>query len=620
MRSYLAIIVLLSFTFSNAQVTVTKDLPVYKSWKINFSSSDNSLELSRLKNSEAAPKPFMRSEKVKQKLDAERQRTRIQPKAGYITSKEDVAPEVATDFNGKPIGWAGIPNDNTMAISNDGIIISAINTTVTILNEEGERLGFRSLYGMTANQLGLLDRFYDPKVTYDPENDRFILVFLEGSLSDDTRIVVGFTETNDPTGNWNFYALDGKPLGGNTWSDYPIIAQNGTDLYITVNLLRDNESWQEGFVESLIWQVAKADGYEGKEDLTQNLFSGIRYEGAPVWSICPVQPAFDFDQDNMYFLSVRPDAESNDTVFLHEITASSSTGGAEHKLSVLTTNVPYGVPPTAYQPLVNGSDFRLQTNDTRVLSATFHNGNIHYTQSTILEDEIRSGIYHGIISDVASNPMIEGEIISSSTLDYAYPSIAFAGEDESQNHSMLLTFSHVGEEVFPGTSVVFHNKEDGKERLYSDVIRVRDGDSVINTFVDDSLERWGDYSDIQRKYNEPNTVWACGSYGDTLGNNNVWIAKLTVKNELVSVSGILTYPNPANTSILVSASFDVEQEVDITLTDMRGTVVRELRDEKVNAGKADFLFNVEGFSSGIYILCILDDSGESLLSKKVIVE
>lgn len=620
MRSYLAIIVLLSFTFSNAQVTVTKDLPVYKSWKINFSSSDNSLELSRLKNSEAAPKPFMRSEKVKQKLDAKRQRTRIQPKAGYITSKEDVAPEVATDFNGKPIGWAGIPNDNTMAISNDGIIISAINTTVTILNEEGERLGFRSLYGMTANQLGLLDRFYDPKVTYDPENDRFILVFLEGSLSDDTRIVVGFTETNDPTGNWNFYALDGKPLGGNTWSDYPIIAQNGTDLYITVNLLRDNESWQEGFVESLIWQVAKADGYEGKEDLTQNLFSGIRYEGAPVWSICPVQPAFDFDQDNMYFLSVRPDAESNDTVFLHEITASSSTGGAEHKLSVLTTNVPYGVPPTAYQPLVNGSDFRLQTNDTRVLSATFHNGNIHYTQSTILEDEIRSGIYHGIISDVASNPMIEGEIISSSTLDYAYPSIAFAGEDESQNHSMLLTFSHVGEEVFPGTSVVFHNKEDGKERLYSDVIRVRDGDSVINTFVDDSLERWGDYSDIQRKYNEPNTVWTCGSYGDTLGNNNVWIAKLTVKNELVSVSGILTYPNPANTSILVSASFDVEQEVDITLTDMRGTVVRELRDEKVNAGKADFLFNVEGFSSGIYILCILDDSGESLLSKKVIVE
>ena len=620
MRSYLAIIVLLSFTFSNAQVTVTKDLPVYKSWKINFSSSDNSLELSRLKNSEAAPKPFMRSEKVKQKLDAKRQRTRIQPKAGYITSKEDVAPEVATDFNGKPIGWAGIPNDNTMAISNDGIIISAINTTVTILNEEGERLGFRSLYGMTANQLGLLDRFYDPKVTYDPENDRFILVFLEGSLSDDTRIVVGFTETNDPTGNWNFYALDGKPLGGNTWSDYPIIAQNGTDLYITVNLLRDNESWQEGFVESLIWQVAKADGYEGKEDLTQNLFSGIRYEGAPVWSICPVQPAFDFDQDNMYFLSVRPDAESNDTVFLHEITASSSTGGVEHKLSVLTTNVPYGVPPTAYQPLVNGSDFRLQTNDTRVLSATFHNGNIHYTQSTILEDEIRSGIYHGIISDVASNPMIEGEIISSSTLDYAYPSIAFAGEDESQNHSMLLTFSHVGEEVFPGTSVVFHNKEDGKERLYSDVIRVRDGDSVINTFVDDSLERWGDYSDIQRKYNEPNTVWACGSYGDTLGNNNVWIAKLTVKNELVSVSGILTYPNPANTSILVSASFDVEQEVDITLADMRGTVVRELRDEKVNAGKADFLFNVEGFSSGIYILCILDDSGESLLSKKVIVE
>ena len=57
---------------------------------------------------------------------------------------------------------------------------------------------------MTAGQLGLLDRYYDPKVIYDPLSDRFILVFLEGSTSSDTRIVVGFTETNDPTQTWNF--------------------------------------------------------------------------------------------------------------------------------------------------------------------------------------------------------------------------------------------------------------------------------------------------------------------------------------------------------------------------------------------------------------------------------
>ena len=151
-----------------------------------------------------------------------------------------------------------------MAISNDGIIVSAINTTVTMLNSDGELLKFRTLSGVVAGQLGLLDRYYDPKVLYDPVNDGFILVFLEGSHSDDTRIIIGFSQSKDPTGLWNFYQLTGKPVGGNTWSDYPIIAHNGEDLFITVNLLRDNSSWQEGFMGSLIWQIGKSEGSKGR--------------------------------------------------------------------------------------------------------------------------------------------------------------------------------------------------------------------------------------------------------------------------------------------------------------------------------------------------------------------
>ncbi|PCJ64159.1 MAG: hypothetical protein COA58_14345 [Bacteroidetes bacterium] len=604
--------------FAQSEVTITKDLKVYKHWTFDFSEDNNLLELSRIKDREAAPKPIMRSEAVKQKLDQLRTRKVLKNKSSYITNSDDVTPELGSNFLGTRVGTgAGIPNDNTMAISNDGIIISAINTTVTMLSDKGEILKFRTLSAIVAGQLGFLDRFYDPKVTYDPIADRFILVFLEGSNSDDTRIVVGFTETNDPTGKWNFYALTGKPLGGATWSDYPIIAHNGTDLYITVNLLRDNESWQEGFVESFIWQVNKQDGYEGKDDLTQNLFSGIAYGGAPVWSICPVQPALDFEQDNMYFLSVRPDAESNDTIFLHEITSSSTGTGAEHRLSVLQSNITYGVPPSAYQPI---EGFRLQTNDTRVLSATQHNGNIHYVQSTILSDEIKSGIYHGIISSVADNPTVTAEIISSETLDYAYPSIAFAGVDAKDEHSMLITFSHVGEEDYAGTSAVFHNKKEGLESLYSPVIRVRDGDSVINTFVADSAERWGDYTDIQRKYNEPGIIWACGSFGDSTGRNNVWIAKLKVDNELLSVDGFVSYPNPAETSITLGANFPQDDVVTIRLVDMLGKTVKEIKDEAVTAGNAEFLFNISGLSSGAYVMYIINDADEKIHSEKILVK
>ena len=417
--SLLLVFFFLSFlVFSQNETKRTSNIPVYKHWQIDFSKNDNQLELSRIKNHEAAPVPVMRCNQLKKVLDSKRKRTSLKSKSSYLTSPEDLTPSVESSFNGKPLGIAGIPNDNTMAISNGGFIISAINTTVTILNEQGERLAFRSLYGMTNRQLGLLDRYYDPKVIYDPLSDRFILVFLEGSKSSDTRIVVGFTETSDPTKVWNFYALNGKPLGGSTWSDYPIIGHNKTDLYITVNLLRDNESWQEGFVESFIWQVNKQDGYDGNEDLRQNLFSGINYDNKPVWSICQVQPGLNFDQENMYFLSVRPDAESNDTLFLHEITNTTTSSNAQHKLKVLNTDIPYGVPPTAYQPVIG---FRLQTNDTRVLSAVYHDNAIHYVQSSILTDDIRSCIYHGIISTVDETPSVSGKLIHSNELDFAYP-------------------------------------------------------------------------------------------------------------------------------------------------------------------------------------------------------
>jgi len=612
-----------ALSFGQSTAIRTSDLTVYKHWKVNFSDGDQLLELSRLKNNEAAPSPVMQSAEVKQKIDAQRKRKVVKSKTSYSTTAEDVKPELQDNFNGKPLGTAGIPNDNTMAISNNGIIISAINTTVTILDETGEMLKFRSLYGIVAGQLGILDRYYDPKVTYDPVADRFILVFLEGSTSNDTRIVVGFTETNDPTADWNFYALDGRPLGGATWSDYPIIAHNGTDLYITVNLLRDNESWQEGFVESFIWQVNKQDGYDGEDDLTQNLFSGIEYGGKSVWSICPVQPGLDFNQDNMYLLSVRPDAESNDTVFLHEITSSYTTGGAEHKLTVLKSDIKYGVPPTAYQPLVDSLDFRLQTNDTRVLSATIHKGNIHYVQSTILPNDIRSGIYHGVITEVAKDPVIRGNIISSSTLDYAYPSIAYAGYSEKDINAMMITFSHVGESDFPGTSAVFHNQGLYLNGIYSEVVRIKDGDSIINTRVADTAERWGDYTDIQRKYNEPGVVWACGSFGDENGRNSVWLAKMKVTDELTfEVDDYIVYPNPIESSELINIVFPNDELVNFYLLDSEGSIVRKEENREIKKGKIECLFNtnIPGLGPGMYILSVENNSGKKLHTQKILVE
>jgi len=597
-------------SFAQSDFQFTKDAPVIEHWVVDFSAEEN-LEVIGLNRGMIAPDPYSKTDEIKAELDA--RRVRRSSMKSKVDQNAALTPAIVNDFNGKPIGSPGIPLDNTLAVSNDGIIMSAINTSVNILDAEGNSLKFRSLSGMVVGQLGILDRFYDPKVLYDPTTDRFILVFLEGSNSDDTRIVVGFTQTNDPTGLWNFYAINGNPNGGAKWSDYPIIAHNKEDLYITVNILRDNESWQEGFVQSVIWQVNKSSGYEGDTTLTQNLYSDIMYKGEPVWSICPVQPALDMDHDNMYFLSVRPDASSNDTLFLHEITNTTTSGQGTHTLTVLKSDEKYGVPPSSFQPT---EGFKLQTNDTRVLSAALHEGQIQYVQSTLVPGTISSGIYHGTVSDVATTPTVRGRIISSSTQDFAYPSIAFAGETDREN-SMMMTFSHVGEDDFPGTSAVFYNFKDGLYDNYSPVVMIKEGDSVINSFLADSIERWGDYTDIQPQYNDRGAVWLCGSYGDADRRNNVWIAKVRANNALLSVEEVFVYPNPSDNFIKVSTVFDRNELVTVSLTDLNGKTVKSTTDQRVETGKVEFLVDVSGIEAGYYVLTVSSASGETRFNKKV---
>lgn len=590
-----------------------------RQWRVNFSEAADQLQIGVTKNQVAAPEVKTTAAAVKAQLDAQRERkyaykSKISGDV-YESTPESIHPELGENFNGKPFGSAGVPNDNTLAVSNDGVIISAINTTVTILDSEGTTLRYATLSSITKGALGLLDRYYDPKVLYDPVADRFILVFLEGSNSSDTRIIIGFTQSSDPTQDWNFYQINGKPLGGNTWSDYPIIAHNKEDVFITVNLLRDNESWQEGFVESFIWQVNKADGYQG-DTLGQRLYHDITYNNKSVWSICPVQPADDLEQTQMYFLSVRPGAASNDTVFMHRIDNTFRSGKAKLSMEVLRSNMKYGVPPSAFQSSVG---YRLQTNDTRVLSATLFNNSIHYVQTTLVPEKLSSGVYHAVIRDLDTEPNIRARIIENDILDLAYPSISFTGYRNPDQHSMMITFSHSGELDYPGTSAVFYDGVGELDGIYSDILRIKDGDGLINTFLADSIERWGDYTDIQRRYNQPGTLWLAGSYGDANNRNNVWIAEVKTGNDLQLVNSVVTYPNPAYHSVRIAANFDEEMLVDLRLTDMQGKVVKELKAQQVYVSATEFMIVTTGMANGQYVLSIHKENGDILHSEKVIV-
>lgn len=511
----------------------------------------------------------------------------------------------------------GTPNDNDIAVSNAGIICSVVNTNMNILNDTGKVLSSRTLSSI-AKGITNLNRTYDPRVIYDPEADRFILVFMQGSTSKDTRIIVGFSQTNDPALNWNFYTIPGNIFGDSSWSDYPIIAISNHELFLTVNRLKDNTYWKNGFIESFIWQMDKDNGYKG-DTLNQKVYYDIKYNNKPIWSICPAKGGSKLYGPTMQFFSIRPDQLWNDTVFVHEITNTIKSGKAELKLRVAKADNHYGLQPNAFQP--NGK--KLQTNDARILSAMYENGIFYMVGNSVDARYNAAGFYLITIDNYWSNDSLNAklQIISSDTMDYGYPSIAYCGGGLGDNSAMI-TCSHVSPRTFPGNSLVYVDRNLNP----STPAIMKLGESNI-LLIGDSVERWGDYSGIQRKYNDLGKVFYNGSFGYN-NDNRTWVGiskntdsklgndeLINLRNE--QLNEVFIYPVPAKEYVNIDFTNEEKKVLNFVLIDMQGKETLLLT-ERAKAGLNRFVFNTLNLNNGYYQLVI--KVGETIVhSKKIMV-
>jgi hypothetical protein len=612
MRNFLPVIAFLSCSALSAQsgVQMTQgSVPLQNVFEPDSLSSTGSA----IYNIAASfPVPAGIDPSIKYKANVQREKLIHNRYPSMGSKRSAIAPLIVSGFQGA--FNEGTPNDNNLAVNNDSFVISVLNTNVRIYSTSGvfkknwalESFPKDAKAQQPGGAIGTLDRSYDPKVLFDPVANKFIVVYLEGSESTDTRIIVAYSKTSNPLEGWNIYQINGNPFGGKFWTDYPMIAINGEDLFITANILKDNTDWRDGFTQSLIWQMPKARGYNG-DTLKYNLWSNIVYNGKSVWNICPVQDAYQPGAEGLYFLSVRPGDASNDTVFLHSISKNYSSGNAQYGLKVLKSDKKYGLPPAAPQ---KQAGFRLQTNDARVLGAFYVNNKIQYVQTSMNTVNGRSSVYHGIVQfPDKPAPTVTGNIISYDSLDIAYPTIVHAGNAVFGKQS-LITFSHSGETIFPGTSVVYYDNN-GE---YSNLLMTRKGDGYINSFIPDTAERWGDYTCIQKRYNNEKEFWLVGSYGKSTNGVGTWISKITMSDPQVGIKDApkplnpgQAYPNPVSDVLTIPFAIQADGEVLIEIRDASGRLVFTINEEQLKGQQKAFI-NISGYNTGIYFYTILFNS------------
>lgn len=171
---------------------------------------------------------------------------------------------------------------------------------------------------------------------------------------------------------------------------------------------------------------------------------------------------------------------------------------------------------------------------------------------------------------------------------------------------MFITFSHVSPRWHPGTAAIISDGNGG----FSDPVWIKQGTVGINQ-LQDTAERWGDYTGIQRKYNEAGTVWLSNSFADG-GEYGTWIAGIQnwnaytgkpENNAEAAAPKLSAFPVPATTMTTLRFTQSKGGMVKAWVVDMQGRQIPVFED-RVGGGTAELQIRTDHLAAGKYTLVV----------------
>lgn len=534
------------------------------------------------------------------------------------------APTIGTNFRGNDLkSWT--PTDNSIAVSNGGIIISCINEGFAVYDTSGNTVLPNVAWSTFVNDPLLNQAMFDPRVVYDNKHDRFVMCVLHGFSSTTTRLVLAFSKTNNPVDGWYIYKLNGNPFSDSSWSDYPSMGINDDEVFINLNRFGDAPTYN--WKETYLYQVGLQEGYAGTSlnyGLWNNIYTPDGDEGI---TVCPAGDGLGQSLKNkMYFVHTRPDTGS--TVYAYVMNGNLLS--SSKSLTCTAYSIPkFEVCGNAKQkdPTTGFLD-SLYSGNAWIQNAYSLNGAIHYTQCADYGLGW-CGINYGRIF-LDSNKVSIGSFGQIGT-DYSYPAVAsFAWHTKELGAVIAYTQSDATMTPQTGIISIDHNM------LWSGSQVVKAGDTSVNILYPPaypvSPERWGDYTGICRKYNSQTPkVWMAGAFGANtpprMASWGTWIAEIITNDPVVPVgiqeatnksNSYKLYPNPAVD--MFTLSFDVKHEgrVRIFITDMNGSIVKNLYDDNLPLSSNKVQFNKLMLAKGIYQVVVALPNQEKRSEKLVI--
>lgn len=523
--------------------------------------------------------------------------------------------------------FAHTPSDNTIAISRDGFIVSCDNDQVLYIDTNGVISNDYFLWNdyLDSNSNFWADK-YDPRVLYDNANDRFVLIILHAPVvSNINSILIGFSKTNDPNDGWNIYNISGNPFNDSSWCDFPNIAINKKELFLTLNLFGDaNKSYN--YNQSVIYQISTEDGYAADSNIAYKVWGDVTApDGYPGFTSVPaIEGLGNLPDQGMHFVQTRID--TGNQVYYYYIDKPLQDTSA--KITAFQYTIPdYSVCSDALIKDINTNNIdSIRTGIAWVQSAYIQDSQIHFVFCANV-DSGWCGIQHGQLN-------LKTQTIAMNALNFVgtslcFPAIASAGFN-AQDHAATIVYTQADQNTLPSIGAVAI----ANGGIFKPPFTIKFGDTIVDILgpAYNQPERWGDYSGIQRHYGKqvPET-WLAASYSANSEKRrasfNTWIAQLKSDSIYTNVglttptnlsSDIRLFPSPTVDIFNLEFATSTQARAQIKLIGSDGRMVKLLFDSVLPSGDHQFSFNKGMLAPGNYLVRV-DIGQKNFVTKKLVV-
>jgi hypothetical protein len=459
------------------------------------------------------------------------------PNGGQLIQNSPVA---STNFQGLGDNNFFYPPD-TMGAVGTNYVVTMLNTQVRIHTRAGATVTNMALTDFwTSTNVGNFYAIYDPRILYDPYNDRWIAsatVDPPAPRGTNSGILLGVSRTSSPTtigdAGWNLHRVKGDPSELD-WPDFPMLGFNKDWIVVSADMMTQGGTFDgENF---FVFNKTNlyAGGFTNPTVLsdTNLTYAGVEFPAT----------TYDTSLSTLYIVQdYIGNFQGSGYIRMLSITgaigAETLNNGGTNPVFVIVTNVTW-----EYKEPNNGADFApqlgLSTNvqnlDGRMGNVVYRNGYLWFAHTVFVPTNSPT---HSAIQWYQLDPNFGltqfGRIEdTTSTNYYAFPSIAV-----NRFNDVLIGFSRYSSNQYVSADYAFRAFNDRANTMETELSFKSGEDSYLKQeLTTPPHNRWGDYSATQVDPLNDADFWTVQEYAgqhngtetNLSGRWGVWWANVTV--------------------------------------------------------------------------------------------